>query len=273
MRVIAVDDEPISLEILKLQLDSIPEFEEVETFSNPGEALDWIRENSADIAFLDIIMNDMTGIELAGAIRTVRPTCHIVFTTSSKDYAMEAFRVHASGYLVKPVTRDAIVAELQHILNMYSAARDGVADEPEKKALRVQCFGNFEAFDRDNTPIHFKYSKAKELLAYLVHRTGASCTVRELAAVLYEDREDSESLQSQIRNLISDLNRSLAAVGAEEVIYKKRGSIAVLPDRIDCDYYEFSKGDGRAIEAYKGEYMTQYDWAEDTTAYLNNRWR
>ena len=265
MRAIAVDDELISLEILQLQLEKVDEIEEVFPFSGPEDAIAWLRENNADIAFLDIIMEGMNGIDLAQEIEKIQPNCHIVFVSGSKEYALEAFRIHASGYLVKPVTKAAIEEELSHIFRFHPLVPSA------KKPLRAQCFGNFDVFDSDGRPLQFKYKKSKELLAYLIHRCGATCSLRELSAVLYEDRDDDDALQSQMRNLVSDLTRTLKNAGAGDAIYKTRGNLCVIPEQIACDYYDFNKGNEKAIMAYKGEYMTQYEWSELTISYLENK--
>ena len=134
--------------------------------------------------------------------------------------------------------------------------------------LRVQCFGNFELFF-GGLPLKFARSKTKELFAYLVNRRGAVCTVRELAAVLWEDQPDSTALQSHLRQLVKDLTDTMAAAGVTGVLAKGRGWLAVLPEAFSCDYYDFIQGDVQMVNAYMGEYMAQYSWAEFVVAYLD----
>ena len=264
MIAIAVDDNLIALELMTLQLERTKTFREIKVFSTPGEAIAWSLKNQADVAFLDIIMNEMSGIDLAQELRAINPDIKIIFCSTSEDFAMDAFRIHADGYLTKPVTESAILEELSHM----HLKDDDKKQETDK--LYAQCFGNFEVYYND-TPLHFKYQKSKELLAYLVHRNGATCSNRELAAVLYEDREDSDSLQSQIRTLIASLNKTLREVGQEDVLYKTRGAIAILPEKISCDYYDFLKGMEAARRKYSSEYMAQYPWADVTAAYLERK--
>ena len=266
MKVIAIDDNEISLEILADQLKTIREFTEIKAFMSSVDASEWLKSNPVDFAFLDIMMNDMDGIELAKNIRTIRPEAKIIFCSSSEDYALEAFRVHADGYLTKPVSQKDLREEIDSISKRLNL---DIQKEPVKneKRLHVQCFGNFDVY-YDGLPLHFKYQKSKELLAYLVHRNGATCSVRELVAVLYENLDDSPSLQSQLRTLISELNKTLKSVGQEDVLYRKRGVVSVLPDKISCDYYDFLTGDEEAVRKYSGEYMVQYPWADTTAAYL-----
>ena len=266
MNAIAVDDNELSLEIMVEQLNTIEEFSKIKAFMSAKDAVDWLRSNPADFAFLDIMMNDMDGIELAKKIRSIIPDIKIIFCSSSEDYALEAFHVHADGYLTKPVSKEDLREEVDSILSRLKLEVQKEAASIEK-GIQVQCFGNFDVY-HDGVPLHFKYQKSKELLAYLVHRNGATCSVRELVAVLYEDLDDSPSLQSQLRTLISELNKTLKSVGQEDVLYRKRGVVSILPDKISCDYYDFLAGNEEAIRKYSGEYMVQYPWADSTAAYL-----
>ena len=160
--------------------------------------------------------------------------------------------------------------ELDYIImekRAASNARGFVEEKEEEPKVRVQCFGNFEVFWK-NKPIIFQLSKAKELFAYLVHRKGASVSMAELAAVLFEDKEDGLSVQSQIRNLVASMRKTFSSLGCPDLFNKSRGYISIKTDLINCDYYSFMNGDSDAINEYSGEYMAQYSWAEFTVGYL-----
>lgn len=110
-------------------------------------------------------------------------------------------------------------------------------------------------------PFAFKRIKTRELFAYLVDRVGAGVTSGELISVLWEDGLNTQSRQSNLRNLISDMKRTLDEAGADNIIIKNGRTIA-----IDCDYYDFLRNVPYAVNSYHGEYMAQYSWAEITTA-------
>lgn len=129
------------------------------------------------------------------------------------------------------------------------------------KSIRVQCFGEFEVFG-DEKPLPFKRGRTKELLAVLVCHRGSMLSMGTLMSILWEDGEDSDSDRSYLRTMISDLKKTLASVGAEDVIIKKYNSIGVDPGKIDCDYYDFLAGKWEAVERYNGQFMRQYTWAE-----------
>ncbi len=274
MTVVAVDDEEISLMCLEAVLDSMDDVDKVLTFSNAEDTIDYFKTGKADAAFLDIQLylsgGTLNGLMLAAKIKELCPECHVVFVTSCPEYAVDAFKLHVSGYIVKPVTREAARKELDYIImekRAASNARGFVEEKEEEPKVRVQCFGNFEVFWK-NKPVVFQLSKAKELFAYLVHRKGASVSMAELAAVLFEDKEDGLSVQSQIRNLVASMRKTFSSLGCPDLFNKSRGYISIKTDLTDCDYYSFMNGDSDAINEYSGEYMAQYSWAEFTVGYL-----
>lgn len=257
MRIIAVDDERLALEALVKAIERAVPDAAVRGFRDSAEAMDFLRENTCDVAFLDIRMRGISGLELARRIKALRGSTNIVFVTGYSEYALDAFRLYASDYLLKPPTPDAVAQALRQL-------RTPIVPEP-KHRVRFQCFGNFEAF-ADGKALTFRRGKTKELLAYLVDRRGAGVAMGELSAVLWEEGPDTLSRQSNLRNLISDLRRTLCDAGAEEILLKKRNTIAIDSDAVDCDYYDFLRHIPYAVNRYQGEYMAQYSWAELTAA-------
>ncbi len=262
MRVVAVDDEPIALAKILDQLSEISFVSETHGFADPFKAFEFLEKNGADAALLDIHMYGMNGLELARRAKKACPRAAIIFLTGYSEYALDAFKVRASGYLLKPASVEEIESELRAVSE--------TAGQVSGVGLYVQTFGLFEVF-MDGAPVRFTRVKSKEIFAYLVDRRGAAVNTHELAAALWEEQDESPSLLSLIRNCVADLRQSLEAVGAQDVLDKAYGSLAVRPDKIKCDYYDFLKEDIRAINAYMGEYMTGYPWAEFTTAALSQK--
>ena len=100
MIAIAVDDEALMLGALVAAVEASPDITSVAKFSDCEEALEYVKNNPADIAFLDINMRGMGGLALAEKIVATRPGCKIVFCTGYEEYAILAFKLHASGYLM-----------------------------------------------------------------------------------------------------------------------------------------------------------------------------
>ena len=255
-----IDDEPLALmETESVVREAVPDAE-IKTWDNAENALQDMRtkKSSPDIVFSDIEMPGVSGLELAIRVKEISPDTRIVFVTGFSEYAIDAFRIHAHGYLLKPATSEQILEEINAVRRKHNDHQD---------RLQVQCFGNFEVFWKGR-PVSFMRHQTKELFAYLIDRNGAACTVEELAAILWEDEDDVRSMGARIRNLISDLKRTLEEIGQEDIIYRRRGLIAIQKDRIDCDYYRMLAGDMDAVNAFRGEYMSQYSWASITEGTL-----
>lgn len=259
MKIIAVDDEKLALDTLVDSIEKAVPDASITGFRKPEDALTYVRENDCEIAFLDIKMRGMTGLELAKRLKDIRGEINIIFVTGYSEYSLDAFRLYASDYLLKPATPDAVKQAMEHLRTPVKPI--------QTKRVRFQCFGNFEVYV-DNKPLIFGRAKSKELLAYLVDRMGASATMGELMAIMWDDGADTSSRQSNLRNLIADLKNVLSDVEVGNIILKSRNSIAVNCEMVDCDYYDFLRHIPYAVNAYRGEYMMQYSWAEITTAAL-----
>ena len=253
MKIIAVDDERIALEgLLDVIRETAPEAE-LTGFEYPEDALDFVVEHDCNVAFLDVEMAGMSGVELAEQLKLRNPDINIIFATGFEEYHKEAYDLHASGYLTKPITVEKVKKELCDLRRPI----------PNRKRMRVQTFGNFEAYI-DGKPIAFKYSKTKEVLAYLIDRKGALCTSAELQAVIFEDDGGHESYMKSLRR---DLLETLDTAGCGNVIAQQRGKLGVMPDNLDCDYYDWCDGKYTGI-MWHGEYMAQYSWSEYTAGVL-----
>ena len=114
MKAVCVDDEENSLRQTLSLCGEMPQLSEVVGFRDPCEALAWIEAHPTDLALLDIRMPEMDGITLAHGIRTISPDTAILFVTAHPQYAVDAWRIHASGYLLKPLTPERLSEELDY---------------------------------------------------------------------------------------------------------------------------------------------------------------
>lgn len=254
MRAIAVDDEIYMLETLLEAVSASSDIETAEPFSSCSAALAYAAENPVDIAFLDISMRGIGGLGLAEKLREIHPQCKIIFCTGYEEYAVSAFQLHVSGYLMKPITPEAVQKEIDHIKGVKAA----------EKLLTIQCFGNFEVL-YDGKSLPFKRKKAKELLAVLVDRNGAGVTAKQICAVLFPDDTDDAKNAAYLRQLMMDLKNTLRTVRAEGVLQHDTPYYRIDPNLVRCDYLSFLE---TGKPQFRGEYMTQYSWAEETCAML-----
>lgn len=256
MMIFAVDDEPNALEILCRAIQEAAPEAEIKSFDRAAEALA-AAENGVipDVLFADGDMPGMNGVELSKRLKLVCPNLNVIFATGYDDYMRDALSLRVSGYLKKPITPEDVLAELDNLRHPV---------KPSGKRVRFQTFGNFEVFI-DGEPAAFAREKTKEYLAYLVDR-GTVCTGAEIAAALWED----DISPAYLRKLRKDLFDTFQAAGCAEVLIHEWNRQGIRAELVDCDYYDWKRGLPSAINAYHGEYMSQYSWAELTHGTLEN---
>ena len=249
MKVIVVDDEKHARNRLKKCLNELS-INEVEIFDRSIYALDYAKTNAMEVAFLDITMPEMNGIELAKELKRIHPRVNVIFCTGYTEFMQEAIDIHASGYLLKPAETESVGKALNNLLHPI---------EKEKPRFFARTFGNFD-FLVDGEPLHFKRSKSKEMLAYLISIRGASATRKELTAVIFGDKYDDKT-QNYLSKIYKELIDTLNSVGAGKIVRKGFNTYSVNTELFSSDLYEYDKGNPDAINAYKGEFMLQYEWA------------
>ncbi|MBR4875242.1 MAG: response regulator [Clostridia bacterium] len=254
MKAIAVDDEIYMLETLMEAVTASADIEQTEGFTSCSAALTYAADHPIDVAFLDINMRGIGGLGLAEKLTELHPRCKIIFCTGYEEYAVSAFRLHASGYLMKPITAEAVQTEIDHIKGVKAT----------EKLLTIKCFGNFEVLHNGES-LPFKRKKAKELLAVLVDRNGAGLTAKEICATLFPEDSDDAKNAAYLRQLILDLKNTLKSVRAEEVLQHDTPYYRIDTNLVQCDYFSFLE---TGKPGFHGEYMSQYSWAEETCAML-----
>lgn len=231
-------------------------------FTDPEAAFAYLAGHGVDIAFLDIEIGELNGIGLAKKCKEICPQVNIIFVTGYSEYTMEAFKLRASGYLLKPVRASDLRMEIDNLRNPLPVR--------SSKRVRIQTFGNFEIFV-DGTPLNFSRKKCLEVLAYLVDRKGARVSMPELSDVLWEGGPYDRSKQNHIHQVIFALMQTLKRAGIQDIATKINGDMAINPEKIDCDYYEAINGNVASMNTFNGEYMSNYSWAEFTLGSLIQR--
>ena len=254
MKAIAVDDEIYMLETLQEAINESPDIERTEAFTSCSAALAYAAENPVDIAFLDINTRGIGGLALAEKLMKLHPRCKIIFCTGYEEYAVAAFQLHVSGYLMKPIMAEAVQKEIDHIKGVKAT----------EKLLTIKCFGNFDVlYNGESLP--FKRKKAKELLAVLVDSNGAGMTAKQICAILFPEDTDDTRNAAYLRQLVMDLKNTLKMIRAEDVLRHDTPYYRIDTNLVRCDYHSFLE---TGKPEFYGEYMAQYSWAEETCAML-----
>lgn len=260
MKIICVDNEELILELVKDACLRLPQHPEVFAFTEAAGALDFLTDNEVDIALLDIRMPEMDGLTLAQKVKDASPDTAVIFLTGYSDYAVDAFAMHVSGYLMKPIDEERLRAEVDYALSGRKPLHI--------HRIEARTFGEFDLLV-DGVTVSFERAKSKELLAYLIDRRGGNVTRAFLFAVLFEEKAYDRAAQKYMDVIIRSLRKTLSKVNAGEILEMSGGLLRICPETLECDMYRFMDGDINAINSYRGEYMSAYSWASLTEARID----
>ena len=260
MTFMAVSNRGETLDRLKAFMRELQPDAELLCFDSTLSALATARVRDVDVAFLEVEMPELNGLDLGQYLRELHPLVNLIFVSREKSHGFTALSLHASGYVLEPVSREALRRELDDLRHP--------AREKTQKRVFAQTFGNFELFV-DGTPVAFKYTRTKEIVALLVNNRGAQTTNGEIISALWEDEGDPEKKSSYLSNLRQDLQNTMARLKLTDIIIKQRGSMAIVPERIECDLFDWLARKKASRYQYLGDYMNQYSWAEYIHAELD----
>lgn len=257
MKYLIVDDEVVILrDMERIMKEVLPSDSEIYTADNWETALEQAEKCKPYVIFLDVDMPEMNGLEIAKEVEKISPETNIIFVTAYPEYSLDAWDTSASAFLVKPLMKE----DLQQALKKLRL--------PKNEKPFFLCFGNFDVFYCGKS-IKFERKQSKEFIAYLVDRRGAEVSENEIRAILWEDSLDTDSKRSYIRTLASDIRKTFESHGIHDLFLHSRGGYSLDISKAECDYWQYLKGEAPE-GTFKGEYMTQYSWAEKTLGALMN---
>lgn len=269
IRAIVVDDERPSVDKMVKLLGDSGVVDIKGKFLNSLEALEYVKKVKIDTAFLDIEMPELDGFQLANSILDLQGWTAVVFVTAYNEYAVEAFRINALDYLMKPVNKKRLKETLDRIIQ-------------EKKIsihwsrMQVCCFGKFKVITGSGA-VKFRTSKAEELLAYLIDGRGKEIRRDEIIDRLWPDY-DGDRAVANFNTTLHYVRKALLQNGIQVSIEHSRGCYKLNATSIDCDYHRFLSfmlaprvindvtiSEYEEIAAlYTGDYLAgnQFQWSE-----------
>jgi two-component SAPR family response regulator len=232
IKIAAVDDEMHGLERFERIVADIKELELCGLFETGVQLLEYLKERPLDAVFLDIEMPEISGLQLSQQVLDLNEDIEIIFVTAFNQYAVEAFELQAMDYIMKPLTQERLNKTIGRLLKTQRTT-------PKPSKPFVQCFGDFEVF-LNGEVLTWKNSKAKEVLAFLIHKQGVPVKWEKIADVVWPDY-NSEKAQTNFHATTYLLRKRLAEVGLSQILESGRGRYRVLPDQIDCDLYQLEE--------------------------------
>lgn len=139
----------------------------------------------------------------------------------------------------------------------------------QRKAY-IRTFGFFDVFV-DQKPIFFKTAKAKELLAILVDRRGGYLSTDEAISYLWEDEPASKVTRTRYRKVALRLKETLEEHGIGDIIEVANHRRRIVMENVQCDLFDFVSGKTGGTSVFSGNYMSNYSWAEASSAQLNKQ--
>lgn len=131
----------------------------------------------------------------------------------------------------------------------------------------IRTFGYFDVFVGER-PIAFRNKKSKELFALLVDRRGGFVTSEEAISFLWEEEPVNAVTLARYRKVALRLKNILEEYGISEVVESVDGKRRIVTERVRCDLYEYLTGKEEFSQLFKGSYLTNYSWGENTLAEL-----
>jgi two-component system LytT family response regulator len=272
LKAIIVDNEEPAIDILRLLLERTGQVRVTAGFLSAADALAGLQFSEPDIAFLDIEMPETNGLELAEKILALKGDVEIVFVTAYDQYALEAFRVNALDYLLKPLSVENVertVARLQKRKGGSAAAHH----QPLTSG-RIYCFGKLSVYGAGSgQPVKWRTAKAEELFAYLLQHLEQEVPKWKICEALWPEY-NAEKVDIHLHTTVYKMKKVLASANIQFNIRFSNGCYWMSLPQIYVDTVAFdsvadsgySVEEGaiekyeKAFSLYKNDYLEENDY-------------
>ncbi len=258
MKTIIVEDELLLVKELEEYGQGFSEIEIVGSFRNPKTALEYAKENKVEFAFLDIEGAETDGLELGRRLKEIYPGIVLIYVTGNRDNVIDLLKMKADYCIMKPYDR----CDLED-----AAQRARLLSRRQVKSIVVRMFGRFDVFWNGQV-IYFPNAKSKELLALCLDRQGGNVSMEEAIDKLWPERVYDDRVKRLYRKAVINLRQTLHERGIYNFFRTKRGVCCISKEEIECDYYTYLEDTEKNEKMFRGEYLFDYSWGEETVAAL-----
>jgi two-component system LytT family response regulator len=272
IRAVLVDDEALGLALLRRLLEDTGQVEIVGEYKDPETALQEIPRLQADVAFLDIEMPEKDGISLGTELLEETEELEMVFVTAYERYAVQAFKLNAVHYLLKPASPEAIADTLLRI-----GKKKPVLAKAKSAPVSLRLLGDIE-FHKNGEPLKVNWitAKVEELFALLVSEPSGRISKWRIMDLLWQELEPKKA-QQNLYTTVFRLKKALKEADIQASVENEAGVYRLILANVTCDWYEFERGGEkdasledwpveqteRAIESYRGDLFGEraYPWS------------
>ncbi|MDT8715086.1 response regulator [Clostridium sp. 19966] len=236
MRTIIVEDEEPILQLMKIIMSKNKYIDIIGAFTSSEEALKNIIELSPEVVFVDIEMPHMDGMSLAKEIMKFNDDIQIVFVTAYKKYALEAFKVNAVNYILKPITEEELDITVNRLLKKYNVEENKNVAKGKNKIFSLGCFKIYGNLDKE--AIKWPTEKTKELFAIFVYMQGKEIDKWRLCDILWPE-SDPKKAEHNLHSTIYRIKTALKNLGIENVVRYEKGKYSIDFKDFYCDTWDF----------------------------------
>ena len=215
--------DPMLKSFLRLS-SGIEDLQVLETFDSPEDAIEFVKKNSVEIAFLDIEMPTMSGIQLAKELRAIRPDILLVIISAYGDYIKDSNQVGADYYILKPYKHETLEMMMDRMRLLVRR---------QQKELFIKTFG----------------------------MRGKEVSNEEIYSVLWEGREYNNVNMKVYYNAIKRLKDSLADDAIPDLLISTKHGHLANTDVFDCDLYQWLNKGNKDISNIPEGFMNKFEWA------------
>lgn len=283
MKVVIIDDEKLAIDVLIIMLKRLSQFSiEIQgTFTNAMDALALFEQQAIDVVFLDIEMIDVQGIEFAQKLVGLYPQLQIIFVTAHSEFAIDAYDLEATAYLLKPVRENRLVRALTKVQQLAELSNQDAAPAQQTISMQASVLGSFQLLNRQSEIVKWRTRKTRELFLYLwFHRSKPLSNVL-IIEELWSELE-YEKASSNLHTTIYQLRKLLKQDGNENPIllvnnhYQLNVEIVTDYDKLtqllenpSFDEHTISQ----VLQYYAGDFLAEeeYHWALGVQLRLRQR--
>ncbi|MBO9606150.1 MAG: response regulator [Paenibacillaceae bacterium] len=239
MNVLLIDDEPAMLTVLSQLLSRIEGVVIVGMVRSRAEAVAFAAEHVVDLAFIDIKIAEDNGLTVALELRKMNADLDIVFVTSHKEYALDAFDVYPLDYIVKPISRKRLEETVARAVRGRTE-KTGSGNVDISQRLSVAGLGGLQISSEQGSSLKWISRKSQELFAYLLLCRGNRAAKVRILEDLFQDREGKNS-ELYLNTALYQLRRTLSTHGMKAILASDREHYQMSLEQIKVDFIEFEE--------------------------------
>lgn len=273
LRTIIVDDEKLSIEYLEHLLKDVNGVEIVGKYTDGHVVLEEFERKSPELVFLDISMPGVSGIEIAKKIKSILPECKIVFVTAYKQYALKAFEIGVTDYIVKPFKK----ARIQQLMDRIIDQNNQEIKTDEYVVCNFKYF-HFKKNGKEIKNVKWRTAKARELFVYLVQNDKEFVRKDVLIELLWSDLK-VDNAYDNLYSTIYHIRKTLEAISVNIDIISTVHGYELQCNDVKYDVEVWGSGLGQLenlsketyfdckeiMKLYTGDYLAEetYVWKEN----------